>query len=282
MKIYTGQDKTDTPASTKIVMDLDADLLGKGYTIFLDNWFSSPFLFQELHSKRTNIVGTVRKNRKNMPMNLRNLKLKKGEVDFRSSENGLLALVWKDKKDIRMLHVSIMHTASMEDTGKHDRKGNPIRKPMCVIEYNEGMKGVDLADQLHASSHIHVASSHRSVRKSIKLYKKLFFYLLDVCLVNSYLVHKELGGTEQFLNFRLALVKEIFESQFPSLPTYRTRGRPYRLPGQNRLFGRHSTVELPPTEKRAKTYKLGLYVKFVKFPSVLLLASKYIIHKLVK
>ena len=35
-KIYTGQDKTDTPASTKIVLDLNADLLGKGYTIFPD------------------------------------------------------------------------------------------------------------------------------------------------------------------------------------------------------------------------------------------------------
>ena len=90
----------------------------------------------------------------------------------------------------------------MEDTGKHDRKGNPITKPMCVIEYNKGMKGVDLADQL--------ASSHRSVRKSIKWYKKLFFYMLDVCLVNSYIVHKELGGTEQYLSFRLTLVKEIF------------------------------------------------------------------------
>ena len=53
-------------------MDLNADLLGKGYTIFLDNWFSSPFLFQELHSKRTNVVGTVTKNRKNMPKDLRN------------------------------------------------------------------------------------------------------------------------------------------------------------------------------------------------------------------
>ena len=166
LKIYTGQDKTDTPASTKIVLDLNEDLLGKGYTIFLDNWFSSPFLFQELHSKRTNVVGTVRKNRKNMPKDLRNLKLKKGEVDFRSSDNGLLALVWKDKKDVRML--STMHTASMEDTGKHDRKGNPITKPMCVIEYNNGMKGVDLADQL-ASSHRSVEKVHQVVQETVLL-----------------------------------------------------------------------------------------------------------------
>ena len=36
-KIYTGQDKTVGLASTKIALDLNADLLGKGYTIYLDN-----------------------------------------------------------------------------------------------------------------------------------------------------------------------------------------------------------------------------------------------------
>ena len=76
--------RRDTPASTKIVLDLNEDLLGKGYNHF--PWTigsAAHFLFQELHSKRTNVVGTVRKNRKNMPKDLRNLKLKKGEVDFR-------------------------------------------------------------------------------------------------------------------------------------------------------------------------------------------------------
>ncbi|XP_038071966.1 piggyBac transposable element-derived protein 4-like [Patiria miniata] len=142
LKIYTGQDKSDTPASTKIVLDLNADLLGKGYTVFLDNWFSSPSLFLELHSHKTNVVGTVRKNRKDMPKDLCDLQLRKGEVAYRSSDKGLLALVWKDKKDVRML--STMHTAAMGDSGKCDRYKKSIEKPKCVIDYNTGMKGLDM------------------------------------------------------------------------------------------------------------------------------------------
>ncbi|XP_038064772.1 piggyBac transposable element-derived protein 4-like [Patiria miniata] len=69
------------------------DLLGKGYTVFLDNWFSSPSLFRELHSHKTNVVATVRKSRKDMPKDLCDLQLRKGEVAYHSSDNGLLALV---------------------------------------------------------------------------------------------------------------------------------------------------------------------------------------------
>jgi len=43
-KIYTGQDKSDIPASAQVVMDLNSELLGQGYTLYLDNWYSSPTL----------------------------------------------------------------------------------------------------------------------------------------------------------------------------------------------------------------------------------------------
>jgi len=36
-KIYTGQDKSDIPASAQVVMDLNSELLGQGYTLYLDN-----------------------------------------------------------------------------------------------------------------------------------------------------------------------------------------------------------------------------------------------------
>ena len=102
-KIYTGQDKTVGLASTKIVLDLNADLLGKGYTIYLDNWFSSPDLYLKLHGQKTNVVGTVRKNRQDMPEELSSVQLERGDVGHRSTDKGLLALVWKHKKYVRML-----------------------------------------------------------------------------------------------------------------------------------------------------------------------------------
>ena len=164
-KIYTSQDQGDLPASTRSVLELNEDLLDQRYNIFLDNWFSSPDLFMRLRDQRTNACGTVRLNRKQMPYDLKTVKLKKrGEHAFRSTDS-VLALVWKDKKDVKML--STMQSASMEDSGKKGKSGNPIEKPNCFLEYNNEKCGVDLSDQF--------ASSHHSVRKSIKWYKKICF-----------------------------------------------------------------------------------------------------------
>ena len=66
MEIYCGQDRTDDglPASTEVVLDLNNQLLGKGYSIYLYNWYSSPGLFVQLLQAETNVCGTVTLNRK--------------------------------------------------------------------------------------------------------------------------------------------------------------------------------------------------------------------------
>lgn len=50
-------------------------------------------------------------------------------------------------------------------------------KPQCIVEYNTGMKRVDLGDQL--------AASYPSVRRSLKWYKK-FFNLYDLAVINTF------------------------------------------------------------------------------------------------
>ena len=84
---------------------------------------------------------------------------------------------------------------------------------------------------------------------------KTVLFLLDVVLVNTFLVHKEIAGTDTLLSFRQLLVKEILELRAQNLPVYRSRGRPSRLPGPRRLIGRHFPVEITPTSTRAKKYK---------------------------
>ncbi|GFR13151.1 piggyBac transposable element-derived protein 4 [Trichonephila clavata] len=154
-KIYTGNDKdieTSVSASESIVMKMVEPFLGKGYTLFLDNWYSSPQLYLNLLKKKMNVIGTVRSNRKNMPKTLSLQKLKRGEVATQST-SGLLALKWKGKKDVYLL--STKHKNSeMIDTGKMrwDKKKvvHKIIKLACIIEYNDGMGGVDWQDQVIA------------------------------------------------------------------------------------------------------------------------------------
>lgn len=93
--VYCGRSTTIENAATgigksgAIVLSLLRPFLGKGHTIYLDNFYSSPALFNLLHNNSTNACGTVSKRRQGMPKFEE--RLKKGEACFRSS-NSLLAM----------------------------------------------------------------------------------------------------------------------------------------------------------------------------------------------
>ena len=79
-------------------------------------------------------------------------------------------------------HPHAVHNAPIKGLGFQQERqaGAEKQKPACLIEYNALMGGIDKSDQL--------AANHRAARKSLKWYKKLFFYLLDLTLVTSYCV----------------------------------------------------------------------------------------------
>lgn len=86
-KIYTGQDVSTSAAekskygiSGSVVQNLSTDILNKEYTLFLDNWYSLPNIIEYLLENDTNAIGTVKSDPKNLPAELRSLKLKKGEI----------------------------------------------------------------------------------------------------------------------------------------------------------------------------------------------------------
>lgn len=244
--IYTGV-TTDVEEYTaekmgksgEIVMTLLAPYLNKGHTLFVDNWYSSPTLFSHLHDKKTNTCGTVKPTRKFMPK--LSEKLNRGEVIHKSTDN-LLVMKWQDKREVRML--TSCYTAEMKDTGKTDHlTGEKIYKPKCIVEYNNNMGSVDKSDML--------LSSIESVRKTIKWYKKVFFHLLDLAVLNSYQLYKTKTGENIPLSvFQLNLVKKIIEKYHT--PLARTSGgrRAENAECDLRLTERHFPSHVPPT-----TYK---------------------------
>nr|CAH7715063.1 unnamed protein product [Callosobruchus chinensis] len=83
--IYTGSDTNyiekyaEEPATIKIVLSLMDPLLGMGYRIFLDNFYTSIDLADKLSKHRTDCVGTMRVNRKGLPNDMKT-KLSKGQT----------------------------------------------------------------------------------------------------------------------------------------------------------------------------------------------------------
>ncbi|KAK8772297.1 hypothetical protein V5799_024459 [Amblyomma americanum] len=165
--VYTGKCEQTTATigmlcSEAVVINLVGDRLTDGHTIYVDNWYSSPLLFLHINQAGSNAVGTVRVHRKNMPKELKKMKLKKGECKAFFS-HGIMALTWQDKKPVNMLS-TCHNTASVTDTGKKNRQsGLPVLKPQVVQDYNRGMGGVDREDQQLASFPIMRSASKQSL-----------------------------------------------------------------------------------------------------------------------
>lgn len=165
-----------------VTKNLLGSLLGKGHTLYTDRYYTSPTLAIDLEKEQTAIVGTVMKNRKGMPSALKQPNLRKGEHMFRRQGN-LLALCWKDKRDVYML--STRHCASMITC--LDKRGNEKTKPACIVSYNKNKMGVDLSDQRMSYG----AFEH----KSIKWWRKLAFHTFLMSLVNACILYNKVKKT---------------------------------------------------------------------------------------
>jgi len=102
MRVYLGRDSHSTTdnmtATHPTVRHLISRFEGLRHKIFMDNFFSSPRLFDDLDRRKINSCGTVQPNRRDMPCNFgpKQLKLKRGDVRVRT-RGGLTTLVWKDR-----------------------------------------------------------------------------------------------------------------------------------------------------------------------------------------
>jgi hypothetical protein len=70
----------------------------------MDNFFSSPRLFDDLDRRKINSCGTVQHNRSDMPRDFgpKQPKLRRGDIRVRT-RGGLTTLVWKDRQEVYML-----------------------------------------------------------------------------------------------------------------------------------------------------------------------------------
>lgn len=210
--------------SGAVIPRLMQDLLGKGYKLFVDNWYTSEELFSYLFENETTACGTARKNRLQLPASLKTPRLTKGEHAFRRKDN-MLAVRLNDKEEIYLL--STMHKANVVDTGKRDRHGNNVRKLQLINDYNKYMGGVDRNDEL--------LGTYCCVRKSMKWTKKVAFHFIEEGVLNAHILYKKSGGRKPLLKFKST------EAVAPD--------------ATNRYSGRHFPEVIPPTPNKQNPQK---------------------------
>ena len=160
-EVYTGdasgqshghaQELQDASKTSCIVLGfLDSvQLLDMGNHVYFDIYYNSPDLIDLVHKRKTHACGTVRKNRKSLPLAVIQAKWKQGETVFHC-KNNLLALKWMDKREVYIL--SGLHKATNVISKKTNYKGKKVMKPQPVILYNRYMSGVGLTDQFYSTT----------------------------------------------------------------------------------------------------------------------------------
>lgn len=180
--------------SEYVVMNLSAPFLGKGRNITCDNFFTSVNLAQMLKAKRTSIVGTVNRIRREIPRTIKTKKQPLYSSCFLKSDDMLLT-VYQGKPSKNVLVLSTVHrTAEVTD----DRK----KLPEPVKYYNATKSGVDNIDQM-----ARLYSTKVSCRRWPL---QVFYNVLDLAVVNSVIVYREVTGTRiSRREFLLNLMKEL-------------------------------------------------------------------------
>ena len=188
--VYTGKDATapgekGKGLSYKIVKALCNSIIGHWCRVVFDNWFTGIEILEYLKSVAVHACGTVRANRKGLPKNLIGKKLGKlGKHVYKIAQKGVLLFVaWKDTKVVNFL--SNFHNPG--DTGHVSRKDDNrqtkiIKVPQVVDDYQLYMRGVDKMDQM--------VSYYLLTLRGNKWWRRLFFYLFQVSLHNTYVFAK--------------------------------------------------------------------------------------------
>jgi len=164
--VYAGKstavDDVNLGKSGAIVLEMMEPLLNKGHQLFIDNWYTSLKLLLNLMTQNTSACGTVRRDRGQFPSSFTKTKLQNRGETIHLTYNKILALRYKDKKDVFFL--STMHRPKLLSVNKRGRDGNPIMKEQLIIDYNNNMGFVDKNDQI-VGQHTMVRKSHKWTTK---------------------------------------------------------------------------------------------------------------------
>ena len=211
-EVYTGKQggPTEVGLGGNVVTKLTRDLMGKFHHIFVDNFFSSIKLFQQLQKDDIYATGTLRSNRKLFPTELlpyvkRGLP-QRGDIKFCQNDD-MVIFLWQDTRPVLVASTAHTPTSTSMVTRKRGNGSTiSIPSPTAIVDYNNHMGGVDIGDQYRKYYQVRM--------KSRKAYKYIFWFLMEICSLNAFILHRHYLTSQQkkpptYLEFRIQLAKQL-------------------------------------------------------------------------
>nr|CAH7726573.1 unnamed protein product [Callosobruchus chinensis] len=249
----TGQNENDLGACANIVTRLLRNLPSHlNYHVYFDNYYTTLPLLAQLSQRGVQALGTVRRNRiPKCPLpgdkEMKN-KSRGSSKEYVTELDGvpISSVIWKDNKTVCLASTfcGTLPKGKAERYDKSQNKRIEIECPKIVKEYNKHMGGVDLMDSL--------IGRYRIKLKSRKWYFRLFYHLLDMTIVNAWLLYRRVNAlqgnakTLNLANFRIELAETLCKMGVHQ----NSRGRRSELEKQIQAKQRSHHCSIPPREVR--------------------------------
>lgn len=232
------------------------EFLGSGYIIYTDNFYTSPLLFRHLVEQGFGVCGTYRDDRVGVPKSAENALTKsspRGDIRW-LRDRSLLFVKWKDTRLVSLCSsIHTVYSGGMvqrweKKAGKYERVTVP--RPDAVAEYNNYMGGVDTSDQLIGTNTVK--------RKTKRWTTTIFQHLVDICVTNSYIIHKEISAKQQQKHltcqaFQESLAESLLEVPVKSPPP---KSPPKANPGASPFHCPVAIANGQPASKRSTNGRL--------------------------
>lgn len=133
---------SDDPLGTYYVKELTKTVHGSNRNVTMDNWFTSIDLAKTMLGDpyKLTIIGTVRKNKKEIPPELLDVKSRKPTTSMFCFDKDLTLVSYVPKKNKNVLLLSTTHD--------HPSISSSSKKPTIIEFYNRTKSGVDTFDMM--------------------------------------------------------------------------------------------------------------------------------------
>ena len=122
-------------------------------------------------------AGTVRSNQKHMPTLKADKQMKRGEHDWLACDT-ISTTKWMDPSVAQEINRRV----------KSSKEKVKVSSPAVIREYNTYMGAVDLCNQMKVSNEV-------DQRSKVRFYLRVFFYFLDISVVNFKIVYDKIQST---------------------------------------------------------------------------------------
>lgn len=221
IELYCGKQpegpfqKSNTPHD--ITLRLVKSWKGKNRNLTCDNWYTSYQLARELLSQKITMVGTLKKNKRELPPDFLPDKKRPVRSSMFGFQNDMSIVSYVPKKSRAVILLSTMHSdSSVDDTTK---------KPEIILDYNSYKGGVDTVDKM--------CSTYSVARRTRRWPLAIFFQLLNIAGINSQILYNA-NHVENPYKYRRLYLKALAMSLMK--PHLEERAVMKSLPSNIQLF----------------------------------------------